>query len=130
MEKPQIITTAQNLIYGTLGVSTICVVLNTVAGPVELSECLVDMVYAGLIALLPYFIGRGSNIARMLYVGIICISALILWGASEMLQGSGRFDLYVNVLLIPVELYVCGMLFREESRNWFKKSSVGKQTPK
>jgi hypothetical protein len=121
MEKPATITNAQNLIYGTLGVSTICVVLNTVAGPVELPECLANVLLTGILAMLPYFIGRGYNIARMLYVITTCISALIIFGSSEMLQGSGRFDLYISVLLMPVELYVCGMLFREESRDWFKK---------
>lgn len=121
MEKPKTITTAQNLIYGTLGVSTICVVLNTVAGPVELPECLANVILAGVLAMMPYFIGRGYNIARVLYVITTCISALVLLGSSDLVQESGRFDIYISALMLPVELYVCGMLFREESRNWFKQ---------
>jgi hypothetical protein len=91
------------------------------AGPVEIPECLANLVLSAVMAALPFYIGRGSNIARMLYVLTTCASALILFGASEIRKGSGRFDLYISVLLMPVELYVCGMLFREEIRNWFKK---------
>ncbi len=119
MDKPKTVTSAQNLIYGTLGVGAICAFFNTVAGPILMPEFLANTVTAAILAIIPFFIGRGSNIARYLYVLVTVASALIILASSEMVQNSGRFDLYVSVLLMPVELYVCGMLFRKESREWF-----------
>lgn len=121
MDKPAIIQKAQTLMYGTIAVTTFCVFLNTVAGPIKSEEFVANLVFSALLALCPFFIGRQFNLARYAYVTVIAISAVINFAAGDMIRNSGRFDMYVAVLMMPVELYACGLLFRSESREWFKK---------
>lgn len=126
MEKPAIIQKAQTLMYGTITVSIFCVFLNTVAGPVQSAELIANLVFSALLSLLPFFMGRRINAARYIYVAVIAFSAVFIFSTGEMIQNSGRFDLYVSVLLLPIEIYACGLLFRSESRNWFKKAIPAK----
>ncbi len=127
MEKPAIIQKAQTLMYGTIAVSAFCVFLNTVAGPVQSAELMANLVFSALMALLPFFMGRRFNAARYIYVAVTALSAVFIFATGEMIQNSGRFDLYVSVLILPIEIYACGLLFRSESRNWFKKATPVKR---
>lgn len=126
MDKPAIIQKAQTLMYGTIAVTTFCVFLNTVAGPVSSEEFLANMVFSALLALCPFFIGRKSNTARFAYVTIIGLSAIVNFYAGDMIRASGRFDMYVAVLMMPVQLFACGLLFGSEQNAWFKKAVPAK----
>lgn len=127
MQKPQTIVNAQNLICGTLGVSAFCLLLNTVAGSGEVPDFLAGILWIGVMSTLPYFIGLGRNLARHIYVAVTCISAVSLLLESGAIKGSGRFDIYIALLLMPVQLYACGMLFGDGTGDWFKRPTEQKQ---
>ncbi|OLP04593.1 hypothetical protein [Rhodoferax antarcticus] len=121
-EKPKFVSIAERIIYGTLGVSALSTLFVFLFGPVEFPELLANMLLLGAVATLPYAMGRGSNKARFIYSGFTILSALIMFGTSDFIQNSPRFDLHIGVLLTPIELFVCGMLFTKESSEWFKKA--------
>lgn len=129
-EKPKFVATAQSLIYGTLGVSTISILFSFFSGAVEFPEVLANLLLTGAVATLPYAMGRGSNKARIIYSAYTVLSALIMYGASEYVQNSPRFDVHIGVVLVPVELFVCGMLFTKECSDWFKLAVAAKAKAK
>jgi len=123
-EKPKFVELAQTIIYGTLGISAISTVFEFVYGPVEFPELLANLLLVGVVATLPYSMGRGSNKARYIYAAFTVISALIMFASSEFIKNTPRFDVHIGVLLTPIELFVCGMLFTKESSEWFKKTKT------
>lgn len=121
-EKPKFVAIAEKIIYGTLGISGISTLFVFVSGQIEFLEFLSNILFIAVIAAIPYAMGKGNNKARYIYAGYAILSALVMFVGSDYIQSSPRFDVHIGVLLTPIELFVCGMLFTKESSGWFKKS--------
>lgn len=85
-------------------------------GTIGPGEFAFQLLVYGLLCMIPYKIGRGSNPARYVYVVISAITLLLMVGGGVKVP---KLDLIISVVMIPVEIYVSWTLFQPAASRWF-----------
>lgn len=116
MKKPASIQQVEIIIYACLAVSALVSLLNKWSGVIGSGEFAFNLVIYGLLCMIPYKIGRGSNPARYVYVISSVLGVLLMMGGGIKIP---KVDLILSVIFIPVEIYVSWVLFQPEGTRWF-----------
>lgn len=117
--KPETVKQAELIIYGTIAASALGSLANKWLHAIGPGEFAFQLFFYGLLCMIPYKLGRGSNPTRYVYV-VSCILTLLL------MLGGGfavpKIDMVISVVMVPVEAYVCWLLFQPVASSWFTSS--------
>lgn len=116
MKKPESIRQCEIIIYYWIAATALVGLIDKWIGAIGPGEFAVQLVVGGFLCMIPYKLGRGSNPARYVYVVISVIGVLLMMGGGVKVP---RLDLILSVVAVPVEIYVCWMLFQPEASRWF-----------
>lgn len=114
--KPEVVRHAELIIYSMIAASALGSLVNKWLGVIGPGEFAFQLLFYALLCMIPYKLGRGSNPTRYVYV-VSCVLALLL------MLGGGiavpKIDMIISVVMVPVEAYVCWLLFRPVASSWF-----------
>lgn len=121
MEKPQTVLHAEWAIWVVIVGSAIGILINKLTGYIPDVEFVSGIIVVALFCIFPYKIGKGSNPARYVFSVVFAMSILLGLGGigSEMTVSAA--DVFINYLLLPVQVYAIYLLFKKESAPWFSK---------
>ena len=118
MEKPDGAKQAELIIWLTLGVSALVALVDKWMGVISAGELAGALLLYGLLCIIPYKIGQGSNAARYVYTVFFAISVLVMLGGGLSMP---RLDFIAGVFMLPVEVYIIYRLFQPEASEWFTR---------
>lgn len=119
MDKPDGVKQAELAVWGTLAVSALVALINKWNGAISGGEFAGTLFFYGLLCIIPYKIGRGSNPARYFYAIVTAISLLLMLGGGV---GGTRLDWIASVVLLPVEVFIVFRLFQRDASDWFSQA--------
>lgn len=116
MKKPESIRHSEIIIYVCIAATALVSLIDKWIGVIGPGEFAFQLIVGGILCMIPYKLGRGSNPARYVYVVMSVIGVFLMVGGGVKVP---RLDLILSVLMIPVEIYVSWTLFRPETSRWF-----------
>ena len=122
MQKPSGLKQAEIAIWASLAVAAVVALIDKWIGAISGGEFIVTLILYGLLCIIPYKIGRGSNAARYIFTIVTIISLLLLVGGE--LESIPRLDWIVGLLMIPVDIFILYRLFESETSEWFSRKST------
>jgi len=127
LNKPQSVFQAEIAIWGTLAISAICALINKLIGDIGIGEFATSIIMYGILCIVPYKIGRGSNAARYFYTIVFVASILFLLGGMN--EYVPKLDVIMSFVLIPVEIFIIYRLFQSDSTSWFHRKEIKTNAP-
>lgn len=118
LQKPNGVKQAEIAVWGMLAVSALVELINKWSGAISGDDFAGRLFFYGLICIIPYKIGRGSNPARYFYTIVTAISVLFMLGVGNF---GTRLDWVVSVLMLPIESFVIYRLFQRDASEWFSQ---------
>jgi bacteriorhodopsin len=116
-DKPREVRFAELAIWTTIVTNVLVALLDRWSGAVTGGSFLVTILFYGLVALLPHYIGRRSQTARVIYALFSAMTCLLwLGGLGAAMTSLSRGVAY---LTIPLSLLAVYSLFRPASNRWF-----------
>lgn len=116
MNKPESIRQSETIIYACIVASALVSLINRWIGAIGPGEFGFQLIFYGLVCMIPYKLGRRSNPARYVYVVVSAINVLLMMGGGFTVP---KLELILSVVLIPVEVYVSWTLFQPATSRWF-----------
>ena len=118
MTMPDGVKQAVIAIWITLVIDVILALYNKTFGIYNNGEFFTALVMYLLFCIVPYKLSVGSNPARYIYVIMSVLMVVVaLAGVAEVKS----IDLFVSVILAPVEIFIIYRLFQQEAGEWFTK---------
>jgi hypothetical protein len=118
MEVPAGVRQAVIAIWATIAVSAVLAVYSKVAGLYSEGEFFSALFISAFLCIIPYKLGNGSNASRYVYVVLSALTVLIAIGSAAQVK---KLDMYISVMLLPVEAFIIFRLFEKEASAWFTK---------
>jgi hypothetical protein len=122
MNKPLGLKQAEIAIWASLAVAAVVALIDKWIGAITSGEFVITLILYGLLCIIPYKIGRGSNAARYIFSIITVISLLFLVGGE--MESLPHLDWIVGLLMIPVDIFILYRLFESETSEWFSRKST------
>lgn len=116
MRKPQSVRQSEIIIYACTVASALVGLIDRWLSLIGPGEFAVQLVLYGLLCIVPYKIGQGSNSARYVFAIGVVITTLLMVGGGVKIP---RLDFILSVVMIPVEIYVIWILFQPAASRWF-----------
>lgn len=124
--KPVSARNAEIAIWVTIGISALIAVIDIKMGTISSATFTGYLFVYGLVCIIPYKIGRGSNASRYVYAVLMAITVLMMVGGVP--TGEPKLDTIFSYLMLPLEGFIIYNLFTSESTAWFsgqnRKSEV------
>lgn len=121
MDKPTGVKQAEVGIWGMIAVAAAISLVNKWNGVISAGEFGINLFLYGLLCILPYKIGRGSNAARYIFAVLTVISILLLLGGDMDIT---RLDWIFSIIMLPVDAFILFRLFQQDAAEWFDRSRV------
>jgi hypothetical protein len=103
-------------IWVTLAVDALLALFCKLTGVYSDGEFIGALLLYALICIIPYKLGNRSNAARYVYVILTAVCVLMV---IPIIGSVKKPDLYVSLILLPVEAFIIYRLFQKEASAWF-----------
>jgi hypothetical protein len=118
MDKPSTVYQAETMIWMTLLVSAAISLIDLKSGTVGQGRFMADLFVYGLLCIIPYKIGRGSNAARYVFTIMSVIGFLMMLGGVGG-EDTTRLERIAGYVMTPLNVFILYRLFQPESSQWF-----------
>jgi len=118
MEVPAGVKQAVIAIWATIAVSAVLAAYSKVTGLYSEGEFFSALFISALLCIIPYKLSNGSNASRYVYVVLSAMTVLVAIGSAAQVK---KLDMYISVMLLPVEAFIIYRLFEKEASAWFTK---------
>lgn len=102
--------------WATIAVDAVLAVYCKIAGIYSEGMFMGALFIYALLCIIPYKLSVKSNSARYVYVILTAIVVLMTVAGVGAMKS---IELYVSLVLIPVEIFIIYRLFQKEASNWF-----------
>jgi len=103
-------------IWATIAVDAVLAVYCKLTGVYTENLFMAAILVYSLLCIIPYKLSVRSNSARYIYAILTAITVLMtVAGVGDVKS----VELYVSLVLIPVEVFIIFRLFQKEASNWF-----------
>lgn len=116
--RPKEVGAAIALVWASLGLGVLTSLAARLASGKPLPEFWAELLVMGLLAVIPYKLGKGSNAARVAFAVLSFLS--LVWAIGGGLAELSRIEVVMNVIQFPITAVAVVLLFLKPSRAWFQ----------
>lgn len=117
-DRPKEVGTAIALVWASLGLGVLTSLAARLASGKPLPEFWAELLVMGLLAVIPYKLGKGSNAARITFAVLSCLS--LVWAIGGGLADLSSIEVVMNAIQFPITAAAVVLLFLKRSRDWFQ----------
>jgi len=117
MDKPQSISQAIYLIWGTIAISVLITLVDKWTGSTSEGEFMFNLIAYCLFCIIPYKLNNRSNATRYVYGAMVALSILFVLGGVT--SHASQLTILASFLMLPVQVFIVYSLFQREAMEWF-----------